>query len=161
MMAKLPLLLLACTLTACSHTAIEAARQDARLMEQIARANIAEIAAGNMAARKAQSARVRQFGERAVDEHSALLKAGSGVAAVAVPTTPGARHQPALEQLQSLSGAAFDQAFLEQTVKHNEEALRLLRLAAAHAGDPALRAYAQRAMPHVERQLAVARRIQF
>jgi putative membrane protein len=161
-MARLPLLLLACTLfSACSHTAIEAARQDAQLMEQIARANIAEIAAGNMAFTKGASPEVRQLGERAVDEHSALLKAGSGVAAVAVPTTPGARHEPALAQLQSLSGAAFDRAFLEQMVRHNEETLRLLQLAAAHAGDPGLRAYAQRAMPHLERQLAAARRILF
>ena len=90
-------------IAACSHTAIEAARQDAALMEAIARANLAEIAAGNLAVRKAHAPQVRQFGERVVDEHSALLKGGAGLAGVAVPTTPGARHEPALKQLESLS----------------------------------------------------------
>jgi putative membrane protein len=143
-------------IAACSHTAIEAARQDAALMEAIARANLAEIAAGNLAVRKAHAPQVRQFGERVVDEHSALLKGGAGLAGVAVPTTPGARHEPALKQLESLSGESFDRAFMAQMVLHHKETLQLLDQAAVQAADPQLRAHAQRAIPHVERHLAQA-----
>jgi putative membrane protein len=161
-MARLLLLLASTFLAACAHTAIDEARQDATLIDEIARASMAEIAAGNLAVINGQSPALRQFGERMVDEHSSLLRAASGLAAshgTAIPATPGGRHQPVLKQLQSLPAAAFDRAFLEQSVKRQEETLQLLQQAAARAADPRLRGYAQQAVPLLERDLAAALRM--
>jgi putative membrane protein len=159
------LVLLSCTvLGACSHTAMEAARQDNRLIEQIARANMAEIAAGNLAVTKAYAPVLRQLGERIAEDHGNLLRAASGLAAsrgTSVPATPGAAHQPALKRLESLADASFDRAFMEHTVKQHQRTLQLLQQAASQAGDPQLRAHAQSAIPHIERQLATAQRLAF
>lgn len=146
-------------LCGCAHDAIVAARHDAWLVEEMARADIADIAAGNLAVIQGGSPEVRRFGERVVDEHSALLKAGSGLANTSVPTTPGARYEPALKALQALSGSAFDRAFLERMMQQQRETLQLLDRAAAEATDPAVRAHAQKSVPRAEADLAAAQRL--
>lgn len=157
--------LLSCTLLgACSHTAMEGARQDNRLIEQIARASMAEIAAGNLAVTKARAPELRQLGERIAEDHGNLLKAASGLAAsrgTSIPATPGAAHQPALKRLESLADASFDRAFRDHMLKQHQHTLQLLQQAASQAGDPQLRAHAQSAIPHLERQLATAQRLAF
>jgi putative membrane protein len=157
--------LLSCTLLgACSHTAMEGARQDNRLIEQIARASMAEIAAGNLAVTKAHAPELRRRGERIAEDHSNLLKAASGLAAsrgTSIPATPGAAHQPALRQLESMPDASFDRALMEHMVKQHQRTLQLLQQAASQAGDPQLRAHAQSALPHIERQLFTAQRLAF
>lgn len=159
------LVLFSCmVLGGCSHTAMEAARQDHRLIEQIARASMAEIAAGNLAVTKAHAPELRQLGERIAEDHGSLLRAASGLAAsqgTSIPATPGAAHQPALKRLEALPAGSFDRAFMEHLIKQHQHTLQLLQQAASQAGDPQLRAHARSAIPHIERQLVTAQRLAF
>lgn len=161
-------------LTACSQMSIEpgsasggqsasqASRQDAKFMEDIAQANLAEIATGKLAASKAESMEVRRYGQLMVDEHTALMNEGGQLAAkkgMAMPKSPDLKHQAALKKLQLVSGPGFDRAYMEQMVGDHEQTLQLLNQTVAQAGDPELRAHAQKALPHVQHHLQLARRI--
>jgi putative membrane protein len=141
---------------------VQAAQQDMKLMEEIAQANIAEVATGKLAQSKAQASEVRQFAARMVDEHSRLLREGAALAIakdMPMPTTPNATHQAALKQLESMSGEAFDQAYLQQMVKEHQATLQLLNQASSQARDPQLRTHVQRVIPHVQQHLATAQRM--
>ena len=173
---KLLLLLISTALAACAQLGFdssggesasagrtaEAAQQDMKFMEEIAQANIAEIATGKLAESKAQASEVRQFAARMVDEHSRLLKEGGKLAiakGMPMPTAPDAQHQAALKQLESLSGEAFDQTYMQQMVKDHQATLQLLKQASSQARDPQLRAHVQKAIPHVQQHLATAQRM--
>ena len=139
-----------------------ASRSDAKFMENIAQANIAEIETGKLALTRAQSPQVRQFAQHMVDEHTTLLNEGAQLAAakgMAPPKSPDLKHQAAAKKLSMMSGASFDRAYMQQMVADHNNTLELLQQAAAQASDPQLRAHAQKAMPHVQQHLEMARRL--
>ena len=139
-----------------------AAQNDARFLHDMALADLAEIDAGRLAATQGQSLAVREFGQWMADDHTALEAQAARVAhahGVQPPTSADPSHRALLEDLQAMSGAGFDRAYLAHTVRDHADALELLREVASQAADPRLRELAQRAMPHVEQQLKEAQRL--
>ena len=135
---------------------------DAQLMRDIAEANMAEIATGKLAVSKAQSGPVKQFGQHMVDEHTKMQSEGAKLASakkIAMPSAPDAKHQAAAKKLESLAGASFDKAYMEQMVKDHTETLQLLQKTVSQAKDPEVRAHAQKAMPHVQKHLEMAKQV--
>ena len=131
-------------------------------MTSIAHANLAEIATGQLAVQKAQSPEVRQFGQHMISDHTALMNEGAQLASakgMEPPKSPDLMHQAAAKKLELMSGASFDRAYMEQMVKDHEATLQTLNAAASQAEDPALKAHAQKAIPHVQEHLQVARRL--
>jgi putative membrane protein len=136
-------------------------KQDAKLLEELARANMAEVALGKLAEQKASSDDVRKFGKHMVDDHAKMLDQGGKIAKsknVEPPTAPDNKQQASQKKLESLSGEQFDRAFMEQMVKDHEQALKLVNRA-QKASDPELKAMAQEAAPEVEQHLKMAREL--
>ena len=139
-----------------------AAPQDAKFMENMAQAHLAEIEAGKLALTKAQSGTVRQFGQLMIEEHSAMLNEAGRLATakgMPVPTSPDVKHQAAIKKLELASGPNFDRSYMQEMVKDHAETLELLKQASTQAVDPQLRAHVEKVMPHVQQHLALARRI--
>jgi putative membrane protein len=137
-------------------------RQDVKFMENIAQANLAEIATGKLAVAKAQSPLVKQFGQQMIDDHTKMLNEGASLASakgMPVPKSPEFKHQAAAKKLEAMSGGSFDRAYMQQMVADHNDTLELLKQASTQAGDPALRAHAEKAIPHVQQHLEVARRL--
>ncbi len=95
-------------------------------------ANTADIETGSLAAVRAQSKDVREFGTMLAQVHTLVRKQGRELAAKlgVTPTPPkddqGARdHAAAMARLSKLSGGEFDRAFLQ-----HEEAFHAAVLAA-------------------------------
>jgi putative membrane protein len=169
-MMKFALLVSALLISGCSMLGMNrgesaaggATSADAQVMRDIAQANLAEIATGKLAIAKAQSPNVKQFGQHMIEEHTTLQSEGASLASakgMPVPNAPDARHQAAAKKLEAMSGESFDRAYMEQMVKDHSETLQLLQRAASQAGDPQLRAHAQKAMPHVQQHLEMAKRL--
>lgn len=155
---------LAAAVSACAplEPAERAASRDAQLVRGIVQANLTEIAAGRLAVAKARSRTVRRYGQHMIKEHTQLQAEGSELRSakgVPLPTRPDSTQEAALRRLEALSGEAFDRAYLEQRVKDHAELLRLLEQAAARAADPALRLYAEHAIPRIRRHLELAGRL--
>jgi putative membrane protein len=135
---------------------------DAQLMRDIAEANLAEITTGKLAVSKAQSSAVKQFGQHMIDEHSKLQSEGVKLASakkMSVPNAPDPKHQAAAKKLNTLSGDSFDKTYMEQMVKNHTETLQLLQKTVSRAKDPDVRALAQKAMPHVQKHLDMAKSV--
>jgi putative membrane protein len=88
-----------------------------------------EIESSKLAQQKAQSA-VKKFAQQMITDHTATtakLKATIAEAGLQLmpPTKLDARRQGMLDNLSSLSGAAFDTAYLDQQTAAHQEALAL------------------------------------
>ncbi len=159
---SLPLIALLATLAGCAALLENTAQEDAQLVRVIVQANLAEIAAGKLAAARARSPPLRRLGERMAREHTQLqaeaseLKSAQGVP---LPTRPDADQEALLRKLRALPRADFDDVYLDSMVKAHEELVRVLARGAARARDPALRAHAQNALPRIRQHLELARRL--
>ena len=137
-------------------------KQDAKLLEDLARANMAEVALGKLAEEKASSDDVKKFGKHMVDDHSKMLDRGEKIAKsknVEPPSGPDKKQQASHKKLEGLSGEQFDRACMDQMVKDHEQALKLVKQAAQKASDPELKAMAKEAEPGVQEHLKMAREL--
>lgn len=133
-------------------------KADRQIVIDIAQANIAEVAAGKLAAAKGGSADVKAFGQQMVDDHTKGLQDAQQVAQgknIALPTEPDARHKKMADKLNRLSGAAFDKAYLAQAGVADHQAVhdKLLR-AQKRAADADVKALVARTQPVVDQHLA-------
>src|SRR4051812_5690365 len=79
---------------------------DQAILKDLALANIAEVAAGNIALQKATKPEVKQFAQQMVDDHTKGLQEVKDVAqskSVTLPTEPDAKHKKMADKLNSLS----------------------------------------------------------
>ena len=100
-----------------------AALDDPTIVAIFDAANTADIETGELAAKKGSSKEVRDFGAMLARDHKMVRQQGRDLAAKlkVTPTPPaddaGAKaHAKAMKDLSSLSGAAFDKAFLAHEV---------------------------------------------
>jgi putative membrane protein len=64
------------------------AKDDLQSFRRMAQADMAEVAAGKVAAQKAQSPEVKKYGQHMVDEHSKMLEEGKQLAQAKGVTPP-------------------------------------------------------------------------
>lgn len=140
----------------------QTARQEAKALQELASANLAEIATGKLAAGKAQSAEVRNFAHRMVEEHAGQLSELQQLARAKGVELPQDAREKRLEgrrKLEAASAEEFDRLYLEQMVGNHQKALKLAETAAKRAQDPDLKAAAQKLVPQIRNQLEMAQRV--
>ena len=99
-----------------------------------------EIEAGQLAKTKASNAKVKSFAQSMVTDHSNGLKKldriktglESGTTTMTPETSPivttlQSKHQETMSRLQSLSGAEFDRAYMDEMVNAHQQVLDLVR----------------------------------
>ena len=105
-----------------------AAIDDAAIVGIFDVANTWDIATGTLASTRASSKEVKDFGAMLARDHKVVQDSGRALAAkLKVTPTPVAadfalkvQHEAAMKKLEGLSGAAFDQAFLEHEVAYHK-----------------------------------------
>ncbi|HUQ26344.1 MAG TPA: DUF4142 domain-containing protein [Burkholderiales bacterium] len=135
-------------------------KQDADFLRRMGEADLAEVEAGKLAAQKASSAEVKKYAQHMVDEHTKGMKEGEGLAKTKgqqPPASPDKKHQGAMKKLESMSGDAFDKAYMKQMVQDHQEVLKMLQSAAKSAQDPDIKAAAQKKIPIVQEHLSMAK----
>jgi putative membrane protein len=119
---------------------------------------------GRMAERDGASARVRDFGQMMVRDHTnttMALKRAIRSAGLPIPGTPQltAEQQANVAALKGLHGADFDRAYIEQQIQAHQTALGVMQTYAAGGENPTLRKAAASTVPIVQHHLAMARKI--
>jgi putative membrane protein len=135
---------------------------DAAAMKQLAQDNLNEIEAGKLAASKAQSPDVKQFGQKMADNHARMLEDLKRLAKtkdVAMPDKAALKDLAQNKQLERKSGADFDREFMAHMVKGHEKALLEANATAAKAKDPDFKSAAQQAAYKIQEHLNLAKRI--
>ena len=128
---KLTLFIVAGALLVPAAAVSAQAINDAQIASIVVTANQVDIDAGKLARSRATSPEVKAFAERMVVDHTGVNKAAADLAAK-LKVTPqnnptsqslqagGEKH---LAALQGLSGAAFDQAYVDHEVTYHQQVL--------------------------------------
>jgi predicted outer membrane protein len=125
-------------------------------LPKAAAGNRFEIVTGQLAQQRAQSDAVKALGAMFVTDHTAALQQVTQVAAtlgVALPNGLDPMQQAIVDRLQTLSGAAFDAAWLEAQIPAHRTALRLHLRAAIRGENDAVRMLGQNALPVITKHL--------
>jgi putative membrane protein len=132
--------------------------QDRRFVEVAARAEASRIEAAEQALTKASDKRVRIFAERIIEDHRPIneeltvLASDAGIALV-----PDAASDPLPKNLSSLSGNAFDHAWLDAEAKANQELIELFGQQADKGENHPLKTFAANHLSSLRDHLEIAR----
>ena len=138
------------------------AAADSKFVHDAAVGGMAEVEMGRLAAEKASSADVKQFGQRMVDDHGKANQELKGLASgkgVTLPASLDAPHKAAQEKLSKLTGAAFDRAYMAEMVKDHDKDVANFRRASKTAADAELKAWAAKTLPTLEEHQKMSKSI--
>ncbi len=122
-------------------------QQDMLFVRDAAEGGMMEVQLGQLAAEKATNPDVKNFGQKMVSDHTALNNAMKPIAdklGVKVPEKLNKKDQAMYDKMSALSGADFDNAYIEDMVKDHHKDLSDFNMEAQMASDPDLRSIAQR-----------------
>ncbi|MDP4214510.1 MAG: DUF4142 domain-containing protein [Bacteroidota bacterium] len=129
---------------------------DPSFLSRASQANLAEIEAGKLAAYKGTSAVVKKYGQKMVADHTtaqAELVALAKKENTTIPKEPDPEHQALKEQLASLSGNAFDSAYIKSQLTDHQAAVSLFTEELTTGTDPDAIAYAKKYLPRLKMHL--------
>ena len=120
------------------------------------------IGAAQLAATYAHSPQVKAFAKMMIDAHTASTTKVKKAAGAAQPTiTPDATltkdQNDDLAELRALTGAKFDEEYIDGQVDAHEDALSLMRKYAADGTVASLKTVAGEIAPEIEKHLAEAK----
>ena len=96
---------------------------DKAFVKKALEGNEAEVQMGQLALQKSNDDQVKQFAQRMVDDHGKMqeqLKPVAQQMGVKVPDGPSKGQMKKMDKMKSLSGDAFDQAYIKDMVKDHK-----------------------------------------
>jgi putative membrane protein len=105
-------------------------------------ANIAEMQMAQLALEKSSDGQIRHFALQMQDDHGKLqdeLRQVAGQLNVPVPTEPSKGAAKSMEKMKSLSGDAFDQAYIKEMIKAHKEESKAFKDEARDTTSPQLK----------------------
>ena len=146
---------------AATEDASKVSRSDAKLMGDLAQANMAEVEAGKMAIEKSSDAATKKFAQMMIDDHTAALGEVEKLATskgVTLPAGPSVMQKTKATALKALSGNLFDKEYAKHAgVGAHESTVKLLKKIQKDGKDADLKALADKLLPKVEGHLAEAK----
>jgi putative membrane protein len=134
----------------------------ASFLQEAAQGSAAEVAMGRLAQQKAQREDIKAFGAQMVADHSKARDKAAELAAakgIAVSDEPTPEQQQHADHLSTLSGAAFDRAYIAAMVKDHRKDVAKFEAQASQSQDSEVAAFARQTLPtlqdHLERVTAI------
>lgn len=96
---------------------------DKVFLKKAMQGSMAEIQLGQLALTKSSNDQVKQFAQKMIDDHGKLNDQAKPVAMqnnVPVPAGPSKKDKAVMAKLQTMSGAAFDKAYIQDMVKDHQ-----------------------------------------
>ena len=130
---------------------------------EAAEGGMAEVELGQLAADKASNGKVKEFGQRMVNDHG---KAGDELKSIAssknitLPAEINTKHKATKDRLSKLSGAAFDRAYMAEMVKDHQMDSAAFHKEASTGKDAEIKAFASKTSAMVDEHLKMAREAQ-
>src|SRR5262245_56810317 len=147
---------------AAGDTSTSTGKADRAFLTEAASAGLMEVELGRVATTHAASERVKQLGQRMIDDHrkaNADMKKFATRESITLPDTMMEDHREMTTRLSKLQGPAFDQAYMQAMVKDHEEDVAKFREQARSAADPDVKAFATKTLPTLENHLRMAKEI--
>ena len=161
------ILLVVCCLCLCTFAALGETKpakasvmSGQRFIDFAAQTDMVEANLGQLAQTAADSPELREYAQTLVTDHTSDFNELSGVArqeGLTVPSAIDAEHnKEMIGPIEKLKGATFDHRYIEDIIAGHERGIAIFRKEAKEARDPALKSYADHALPILERHLAAA-----
>ena len=158
-------------MTFASAQGTTASSQDTQFLQDIAQDSNFEIGTSKLALQKSQSADVKQYANMVIHDHTQLkskIKSADRAAQVTPtpPTSMTSSDQGVYDTLKGLSGNDFDQAYIKELIKGNDQIQKEEKSEASDSGVPAVKSLATQSATidskHTEKakQLAQAHHVQ-
>lgn len=139
-------------------------QMDRAFLDSAAQGSHMEIAGSKTAQQKSENPAVKTFAEAMIKDHMAMSNEVSALAASknhTLPTEPSDEQKAILEELNGLSGAAFDTAYAQRLgIAAHEKTINEFKQAVQDAKDPEVKALAEKTLPKLEHHLEMARELQ-
>jgi len=117
--------------------------KDKMFLRKAVQGGLAEVQLGQLAAQKASSQDVKDFGQKMVTDHTAFNNEMATVAdslGVMLPKKLSKEDQAEYDKLNAMSGDDFDKEYLAFMVKDHHKDLREFRMESVSASDATLKA---------------------
>jgi putative membrane protein len=138
------------------------AQADSAFMVKAGGAGLAEVEVGRLAVDRASSSDVKSFAQMMVDDHSKAndeLTSLASQKSIALPGEPPPSAKAAKDHLGTLTGTAFDKAYMDHMVKDHEAAVALFSKEASGGKDADTKSWAEKTLPTLQQHLAKAREV--
>ena len=148
------------TLPLATAAPMDQSSQDQAFVNEASRGGQMEIELGQLAEQNASNARVKQFGQRMVKDHTRLNSEIASMAnkiGLTVPTTLSSEQQAEYAKLAKLSGTSFDTAYMNLMVKAHTGDLAAFRKEEAATQNREVKTTVSKAIPVIEEHLEMAK----
>jgi putative membrane protein len=159
----------ATTSTMEADTTPASALTDAQIAAIVVAANDVDVKVGEQAKSKAADQKVKDFGQRMITDHTAVNKQATdlvtklNVTPEENPTSQALRQggEQTLAQLQGLTGAAYDKAYIDHEVQFHQQVIDAVdQQLIPNAQNAELKTLLEQVRPALEGHLEMAKQIQ-
>ncbi|OQW37250.1 MAG: hypothetical protein A4E19_13875 [Nitrospira sp. SG-bin1] len=131
-------------------------------LQTAAQGNQAEIALGQLAAQKATSPEVKQFGAKMVQDHqkaSQEVKQLASKEGLQLPMQISDKQKQKQQELSQLSGKEFDRAYMQYMLKDHQKEVKEFEQNASQLQDKDVKQWASGTLPVLKQHLQQAQTI--
>jgi len=141
-------------------TTAKTSAADMKFAKEAAIGGLMEVELGKVAVQKASNDKVKEFGQRMVDDHTKASDQLKSIAAkenITLPTELDAKHKAMVDKMSGMSGAAFDRAYMADMVKDHQHDVADFQKESTSGSDDALKAWAGTTLPTLQEHLRIAK----
>lgn len=143
---------------AMNETAADAPDKDTReFIQKATMGNQFEILSSQEAIQRAQDAKVKEFAQKMIDDHTqvakdmkAALEETNMGSAVTEPVVLDSDHQEKLDDLKKADANSFDEKYIDAQQEAHEDAVDLFKDYSDDGNNPTLKSFAAKTLPSLE-----------
>jgi putative membrane protein len=139
------------------HKAAGAAMTDQQFVDFAGQTDMVEANLGQLAQNTSDNQGVKDYAQTLVTDHDqdfGQLSTAAQQASLTVPSAIDAEHNKAMiDPFQKLKGKAFDHKYIEEMIAGHTKAIAVYKKEADDAQNAAIKAYAQAALPTLQKHL--------
>lgn len=135
---------------------------DKKFINDAASGGLAEVEMGRLATQKGQSAEVKKFGQRMIDDHTKAnneLKQLASSKGITPPKEPNSEEKATMDRLSKLKGEEFDRAYMDDMVKDHTKDVADFEKESTQGADKDVKAFASKTLPTLQDHLRMAQSI--
>ena len=144
------------------HPAAAKETADQKFIKTALMGNMYEVEAGKLAAARATSPEVKNFGQKLMDDHQKAneeLKPIAVTKNVEIPAALDKKHQGMIDDLSKYSGADFDSQYMAMMAKDHKKDVEAYKKEVGKSEDPQVKGYASKTLGVIEQHLATAEQL--
>jgi putative membrane protein len=143
--------------TASGATTTAADPVDAKFAVDAANGGMAEVALGNLAKQQATNAKVKDFADMMVTDHTKAnneLMALAKTKNITLPDSVSNDKKAAMTDLSKKTGADFDKAYVDMMIDGHQKTINLFEDESKNGKDADIKAFADKTLPTIKMHLS-------